>query len=82
MSGITLNHSRAVRDKHHHFLGMLLVGREIIATTNPSTIFKTHVFSLYSDLFVYVSTRYSGSFAALSRRPDRSPARPTQSCDL
>jgi len=37
------------------FLGMLLVRLEIIATTNHSKIFKTHVFSLYSHLCIYVS---------------------------
>jgi len=36
-------------------LGTLLVHLEIIATTNRSTIFKTHVLSLYSHLCIYVS---------------------------
>jgi hypothetical protein len=36
-------------------LGTLLVRLEIIATTYHSTIFKTHVFSLYSHLCIYVS---------------------------
>ena len=36
-------------------LRTLLVRLEIIATTNRSTIFKTHVFSLYSHLCIYVS---------------------------
>jgi len=36
-------------------LGTLLVRLEIIATTYRSTIFKTHVFSLYSHLCIYVS---------------------------
>jgi hypothetical protein len=36
-------------------LGMLLVRVEIIATTNCSKIFKTHVFSSYSHLCIYVS---------------------------
>jgi len=35
---------------------MLLVRLEIIATTYRSTIFKTHLFSLYSHLCIYVST--------------------------
>jgi hypothetical protein len=37
-------------------LGTLLVCLEIIATTYHSTIVKTHVFSLYSHLCIYVST--------------------------
>ena len=37
------------------YLGTLLVRREIIATTYCSTIVKTHVFSLYSHLCIYVS---------------------------
>jgi hypothetical protein len=37
-------------------LGMLLVPLEIIATTSRSTIFKTHVFSLYSHLCIYIAT--------------------------
>jgi len=37
------------------FLGRLLVRMEIIATTHRSTIFKTHVFSLYSHQCIYVS---------------------------
>jgi hypothetical protein len=36
-------------------LGTLLVRLEIIATTYRSTIFKTHVLSLYSHLCIYVS---------------------------
>jgi len=36
-------------------LGPLLVQLEIIATTYRSTIFKTHVFSLYSHLSVYIA---------------------------
>jgi len=36
-------------------LGMLLGRLEIIATTSRSTIFKTHAFSLYSHLCIYVS---------------------------
>jgi len=36
-------------------LGTLLVRLEIIATTYDSTIFKTHVFSLYSQLCINVS---------------------------
>ena len=36
-------------------LGMLLVRLEIITTTYRSTIFETHVFSLYSHLCIYVS---------------------------
>jgi len=36
-------------------VGTLLVHLEIIATTYRSTIFKTHVFSLYSHLSIYVS---------------------------
>ena len=35
---------------------MLLVRLEIIATTYCSTIFKTHVFSLYSHLCIYIAT--------------------------
>jgi len=35
--------------------GTLLVSLEIIATTYPWEIFKTHVFSLYSHLCIYVS---------------------------
>jgi len=34
---------------------MLLVRLQIIATTYRSTIDKTHVFSLYSDLCIFVS---------------------------
>jgi len=37
-------------------LGTLLVRLEIIATTHRSTIFKTHVFSLYSHLCIYIAT--------------------------
>jgi len=37
--------------------GMLLVRLEIIATTYRSMIFKTHVFSLYSHLCIYVSIK-------------------------
>jgi hypothetical protein len=37
-------------------LGTLLVRLEIIATTYRSTIFKTHVFSLYSHLSIYIAT--------------------------
>jgi hypothetical protein len=36
-------------------LETLLVHLEITATTNRSTIVKTHVFSLYSHLCIYVS---------------------------
>jgi len=36
-------------------LAMLLERLEIIATTYHSTIFKTHVFSLYSNLCIYGS---------------------------
>jgi hypothetical protein len=36
-------------------LGMLLVRLDIIATTYRSTIFKTHIFSLYCHLCIYVS---------------------------
>jgi hypothetical protein len=36
-------------------LGMVLVGLKIIATTSCSIIFKTHVVSLYSHLYIYVS---------------------------
>jgi len=36
---------------------MLLVRLEIIATSYHSTIFKTYAFSLYSHLFIYVSTK-------------------------
>jgi len=35
-------------------LGTLLVRQEIIATAYRSTIFTTHVFSLYSHLGIYV----------------------------
>jgi hypothetical protein len=35
---------------------MLLVRLEIIATTYRSTIFKTHVFSFYSHLYIYIAT--------------------------
>jgi hypothetical protein len=42
---------------------MLLVHLGIIATTYRSTIFKTHVFSLYAHLCIYVAiqllTRYT-----------------------
>ena len=37
-------------------LGTLLVRLEIIATTYRSTIFKTHEFSLYSHLCIYIAT--------------------------
>jgi len=37
-------------------LGTLLVRLEIISTTYHSTIFKTHVFSLYSHLSIYTAT--------------------------
>jgi len=37
-------------------LGTLLVRLEIIATTSRSMIFKTHVFSLYSHLCIYIAT--------------------------
>jgi len=37
-------------------LGTLLVRLEIIATTYRSTIFKTHVFSLYPHLCIYIAT--------------------------
>ena len=36
---------------------MLQVRLEIIATTHRSTIFKTHLFSLYSHLCIYIATR-------------------------
>jgi len=36
--------------------GTLLVCLDIIATTYRSTICKTHVFSLYSDLCIYIAT--------------------------
>jgi hypothetical protein len=36
-------------------LGTLLVRLELIATTNRATMFKTHVFRLYSHLCIYVS---------------------------
>ena len=49
-SGSTSNHSRAFWEKQH--LGMLLVRVELIATTNRATIFKTHVFRLYSHLCI------------------------------
>jgi len=48
------HHCRAVWE-NNFFLGMLLVLQEIIATTYSSLIFKTHVFSLYSHLYIYVS---------------------------
>jgi hypothetical protein len=35
---------------------MLLVRLAIIATTFVSTIFETHVFSLYSHLGIYIAT--------------------------
>jgi len=38
------------------FLAMVLVRLEIIATTYCSMIFKTHVFSLYSHLSIYIAT--------------------------
>jgi hypothetical protein len=38
-------------------LGMLLVCLEIIATTYCSTSFETHVFSLYSDICIYIATQ-------------------------
>jgi len=37
-------------------VGTLLVRLEIIATTYHSTIFKTHAFSLYSHLGIYIAT--------------------------
>jgi len=37
-------------------LGTLLVCLEIIATAYRSTIFKTHLFSLYSHLCIYIAT--------------------------
>jgi hypothetical protein len=37
-------------------LETLQVCLEIIATTYRSTIFKTHVFSLYSHLCIYIAT--------------------------
>jgi len=40
-------------------LGTLQVRLESIATTYRSTIFKTHVSSLYSDLCIYVSIHIS-----------------------
>ena len=36
--------------------GTLLVRLEIVATTYRSTIFKTHVFSLYSHLYIDIAT--------------------------
>ena len=36
-------------------LGMLLVSQEIISTTYGSTIYETHVFSLYSHLWIYIA---------------------------
>jgi len=52
-SGSTSNHSRAFWEKQH--LGKLLVRLELTATTNRATIFKTHVFRLYSHLCIYLS---------------------------
>jgi len=37
-------------------LGTLQVHMEIIATTYCSTIFETHVISLYSHLCIYIAT--------------------------
>jgi len=37
-------------------LGPLPVHLEIIATTHRSTIFETHVFSMYSHLCIYIAT--------------------------
>jgi hypothetical protein len=37
-------------------LGTLLVRLELIATINHVTIFKTHVFRLYSHLCIYIAT--------------------------
>jgi len=37
-------------------LGTLQVRLEIIATTYRSTIFETHVLSLYSHLCIYIAT--------------------------
>jgi len=58
-------------------LGMLLVHLEIIATTYCSMIFKTHEFSLYSHLCIYVSiwlpiyTRYISTGCRRCRRAIR-----------
>jgi len=55
-SGSTSNQSRAIWEKTTYSLGMLLVRLEMIGTTYHSTIFKTHVFSLYSHLCIYRAT--------------------------
>jgi len=43
--------------KNNIFFGNAAVRLEIIATTYRSTIVKTHVFSLYSHLCIYVSIK-------------------------
>ena len=53
MSGSTSNQSLG---KTTSSLGTLLVRLEIIATIYRSTIVKTHVFSLYSHLCIYIAT--------------------------
>ena len=45
-------------------LGTLQVRLEIIATTYHATIFETHVFSLYSPLYSYLSTHSISGLAA------------------
>jgi len=52
--GSTSNPSRAVWEKQHLSLGMLLLHLELIATTYRLMIFNTHVFSLSSGVCIYV----------------------------
>jgi len=67
------------------FLETLLVYLEIIATTYHSTIFKTHVFSIYSHLYIYVSVSNSSTSAKnisvraeWLRQSGRAPSEPSE----